>query len=417
MTTSTTDTDVRGWAAVTIDGTAVTINHLTLQDPAVAEAMACDLPPDEMMRHIISLGALAHRATDADVVAQEFRHQMDAAVSMTEQACHAFAATVAQESRRLFDGDAYTPSVTQQITATMEKSLVDLLGKDASAGPMAELRNSVDQMLASHQRQLRSALSLDSHDSPLAALQANMLTQLTNQNRALAQQVSELGQKVAVESAKADEREKGTQKGRDFEVDVQAQLLTIANSKGHIVESTGDAPGSDHNRKGDHVVTIDRGRSTETRIAVESKNRGMSATGILSELDAARRNRGASSSIAVFARREQSPMKTSVFLDSNGAIVALDGHNDEVLLKVAYEWAERISSGKGSPTDEVDLQATREALDQLETALNNTRSVNTALNGIEKNLNAGRQSFDQLRSSVAQAALRVRHALNLTVEA
>ena len=418
MTISSIDpTTKAGQTAVSINGNVVTIHRLTIQDPVVAEALNCDRPAVQMMLHLISLGALAHRATDADVVAAEFRHQMEAAVAVTEQACQSFASTIAAQSSRLFEGDEYSPSVTDQITQTMEKSLVALLGTDASAGPIADLRRAVDESLTTHQRQLRNALSLDSHDSPLAALQANMLNQVTLQNRALAQQVQQLSERIAVNSATASEREKGTQKGRDFEEVVQFDLLSIANAKGHIVEATGDESGSHHNKKGDHVITIDRGLSTEARIAVESKNRGMSAAGIFAELEAARLNRNAASSIAVFAKLEQSPMKTPVFLDGSGAIISLDGQNDAVLLKIAYEWAQRIASSSAKHADETDLQAARSSLDNLESAINNTRALNTAFNGIEKNLKAGRQSIDQTRAAVTLAAAGVREALGLAYEA
>ena len=404
-------------AVVRVSGKATTIEHLRIEDPIVAEALDCDRPPTQMMAHLISLGALAHRATDADVVAAEFRHQMDAAVAVTEHACQSFANTIAAQSSRLFEGDEYSPSVTDQITQTMERSLVALLGTDASAGPIADLRRAVDESLTSHQRQLRNALSLDSHDSPLAALQTNMLNQVTHQNRALAQQVQQLSERIAVNSATATEREKGTQKGRDFEEVVQFDLLAIANAKGHIVEATGDESGCQHNKKGDHVITIDRGLSTEARIVVESKNRGMSATGIFAELESARLNRNAASSIAIFARLDQSPMKTPVFLDGSGAIVSLDGQNDGVLLKIAYEWAQRIASSSTKHADETDLQAARSSLDNLESAINNTRALNTAFNGIEKNLKAGRQSIDQTRAAVTLAAAGVRDALGLSHEA
>ena len=143
----------------------------------------------------------------------------------------------------------------------------------------------------------------------------------------------------------------------------------------------------------------------------------MSATGIFAELESARLNRNAASSIAIFARLDQSPMKTPVFLDGSGAIVSLDGQNDGVLLKIAYEWAQRIASSSTKHADETDLQAARSSLDNLESAINNTRALNTAFNGIEKNLKAGRQSIDQTRAAVTLAAAGVRDALGLSHEA
>ena len=93
---------------VRVNGKATTIDHLQIEDPTVAEALNSDRPAVHMMIHLISLGALAHRATDADVVAAEFRHQMDAAVSVTEHACQKFANTIAAQSSRLFEGDEYS---------------------------------------------------------------------------------------------------------------------------------------------------------------------------------------------------------------------------------------------------------------------------------------------------------------------
>lgn len=185
--------------SVTIEGQKVTIGHLEIVDSIVVEALSGASSPSERVAHLISLGALAHRAADADVVAHEFRHQMDTAITATERACERFAETVAAQSSRLFDGDENTLSVTDQITQTMEGTLTELLGEDASVGPLAELRKQVDDALAGHQRHLRTTLSLDSTDSPLAALQANVLHQLGEQNRALVEQVQTLSERLAVD--------------------------------------------------------------------------------------------------------------------------------------------------------------------------------------------------------------------------
>ena len=165
---------------------------------------------------------------------------------------------------------------------------------------------------------------------------------------------------------------------------------------------------------GDHVITIDRGQSTESRIVVESRDRSLSTRAVYSELEAARQNRSAAASLAVFAKLEQSPMRSPIFLDAFGAIVALDGHNDQVLLRVAYEWSQKVATSKNNADSDLDLQAAKAAIDDLEIALNNTRSISAALNGIEKHLNNGRQNIDQMRTEVAAAANRTRQALGLT---
>ncbi len=146
---------------------------------------------------------------------------------------------------------------------------------------------------------------------------------------------------------------------------------------------------------------------------VESKDRRLSASAVTEELKQARRNRNATASIAVFAKLSQTPMKTRIFLDDFGAIIALDGANDDVLLRVAYEWAERIATRETSDAGDLDLHAAQAALDDLDQAINNMREVNKSLNGIEKNLETGRRAIGDMRRNVIAAAERARRALQL----
>lgn len=399
--------------AVVVHGQTTHINQLVINDEAVAEIVYTASSPEQTVIELITLGAVAHRAVGGDIVARDIQQQMDSAVEQTKTVCTQMAGAIKAESDRLFEGDGQTPSISDQLTSSMEKQLTDLLGSDASAGPIAELRSHVEKTMENHQNQLRKNLSLDSSDSPLSSLRDGLVRHIDSSHRAITQQLSEVTQKLAVEEAAAEEREKGTAKGFDFEEVVQAELETIANHKQHIVSETGNEMGALHRKTGDHVITIGYGTAVESRIVVESKNRSLTAKATYDELALARDNREAAASIAVFAKVEQSPMKAPFYLYESGAIIAFDGTNDELLLRVAYEWAERIATDSDNEQAEVDLVGAQTALAELDGALNNTTALTKSLNGIERNLEDSRKHVGLMRDSVAAAASKVRGALNL----
>ena len=79
----------------------------------------------------------------------------------------------------------------------------------------------------------------------------------------------------AARDARADEREKGTAKGLDFEDAVEARLDALLRGTGDLVEPTGTAVGNSvRSRKGDFLITLDPSwtRGVPLCVAVEAKS-------------------------------------------------------------------------------------------------------------------------------------------------
>ena len=108
----------------------------------------------------------------------------------------------------------------------------------------------------------------------------------------------------AASLARAAERSKSSAKGMDFEDLLEDMLADCAQGAGDTVERTGSVSGDViRSKKGDFLLTIDPQwcHGADLRVVIEAKNRRLSWPQIREELDSAKRNRGASVALAVFA--------------------------------------------------------------------------------------------------------------------
>jgi hypothetical protein len=156
------------------------------------------------------------------------------------------------------------------------------------------------------QRTITGEFSLDNDSSALSRLKREVLELIreqTDQNTRFQQDVRAA---LAALTARRAEAELSTQHGRDFEDAVWQFLWTESQKAGDLIERTGTTTGLiKYGKKGDAVIEL--GPETiaaGARIVVEAKaEAGYSLAKARDELDEARKNRGASVGLFVFARR------------------------------------------------------------------------------------------------------------------
>lgn len=311
-----------------------------------------------------------------------------------------------------------------QLETTFEEVFADGDGRLAQAlqtylgegGQLAELfdpnrRDSavsrIREILADHfdgeASTLHRLLDVTNAASPLSSLRDEMSGQFERLRRLIDDYRRELGEQAAAEvaavQARADEHEKGTQKGREFEQQVFEALNACAGVYGDVAEPTGDAAGSGTSKVGDVVVTVNPrdARGAEVRLVFEAKDKSVGLTPMLRELDAAKDNRAAVAAVAVYSRDEHMPTGSCPFREQGqGRYLALldKDADDQLFVQFAYRiarfWALAELTADGG---EVDVRGIRE---DLEAARHQLQNVSTA----KRKLTTLRRSVDEMAGSV-----------------
>ena len=345
---------------------------------------------DELLEHVVAAGVLALRtanvAVDADYVGREFERLLGA----VDQ-------TVSDHGDRL--DQLFDPERRDSVIAAIREVMADHVdGRDSK---------------------LAKLLDLTQEASPLRAL-AGGLDKIHAELQAYRR---DLEARDAADDARAEERELGTAKGRDFEDVVIDGLGAIAAVCGDAVEAVGDVAGCVGGSKhGDVVVTINPRdtRGLPVRIGVEAKDRTLNAKATREQLDATKANRDATATIAVFARGEQMPKGTFPFaeLGENRFVCVLDKDDpdDDLVLCVAYRVARHWALADAcADTTELDLRAVHDSLEHARSQLQSFTQLKRKLTSLEVGFTDGvsgiRDELDRARLSLTDALDRLDEAV------
>jgi hypothetical protein len=260
---------------------------------------------------------------------------------------------------------------------------------------------------------MRRLLDPDNQESPLSAWRREIVSTVERQGRTLETAIGDLREQLAIDNARHEERELGTQKGRDFEHTVVDHVTEIVRHHEDIVEHTGDQAGSVGSKVGDVVVTT----NGQQRYVLEVKDRPLSMKAALTELDQAMANRDAGAAVMVFARADQSPVKSPFQWFDSKAVVVLDKDDvDPHALRLACLWARWVVSRRESEAcDQLDSERVRTLIEGAHLALKSATTIKGSHTKARKAIDdAGRQlvelvgdlsSFlDELEGEVVGAA-------------
>jgi len=378
---------------------------------AYLEGSPLDLPT---LSAIITAGtrALARSDADATVLALKDTRELLAAerealrtelseaksVMMTEVAAHL--STVSSQAERL--------------TGTMNDEVARL-----TAGLPENTRTVVQTMLTQLLGQFGEAVvananaAFDPHTetSPFNRLVSTINASVAQHTRAVDTRIGDLETKLAVNDARAEERERSSRKGADFETLVEEVIGDYASGAGLHAVSTGLNNGLLRgNKKGDFVISEADGTPL---VVVEAKNnsRHNSVPSIHAYLDEAEPNRGVTTSVWVIKGRDQHkgglPL---VMLTPSRWIVALEDETPglvNAVLALAVATARRTRS---AGTTDADVPAARafvsealSAVDDIAEIDKSVESVLRATEGITKKTTALRSKLLKSLKSATDA--------------
>src|SRR5579863_1173189 len=396
---------------VRVEGDHIAVTGLLLYDAELAEYVGEHPEVDRpaVVERGLKVGLIALRnagvTLNVDFVAREFERLMHRTDESHDRAAVALD-TALRQAFSTKDG-------------ALPRTLEHFLGNDGT------LRRLVDELFDDERRdsaigRMRTLLAgyfdgdgavigrmLDPRraDSPLHGFRMEM--------RDLMKDVSDrLVRLEAARDARADEREKGTAKGLDFEDEVEARLDTLLRGTGDLVEPTGTAIGNSvRGRKGDFLITLDPSwtRGVPVRVAVEAKNGRVGLAKLVRDLDETRHNRDAIVAVAVY-RAGNAPSGCAPFtIHGEHVICEFDPDDaDDTAFTAAVRVARVLAlSGSRAQADVVDAVAVRRDLDAIRAQLNAIAGMKSKLTSISTATGDVRNALDALRQGVLDRVMSI----------
>ena len=391
-------------AYVDVDGDVIVIDHLRLEDRALATFVEGRAPadrPDLAERALrIGLHALQDAGTTLDVnfVRREFDALLERNASVNERA----AKELDQVLRLNFgDRDGRLPRTLEQFLGDrgqitrLVSELFDETKRDSAIGRLRTLLGTYFDGDASRLAQLLDPTRMG---APLYQFRTEM-------NAAFEKLNERLTAIEAASSARAAERAKSAAKGADFEDLLDEMLAEAVRGTGDTVDRTGVATGDViRSKKGDFLLTIDPQwcGGSELRVVIEAKNRGKSWRDMRDELTEAKRNRGAAVALAVFTP-EHAPAGVAPFDVRYGHVFAvIDPQAPDMATLTAAVRLARLHAlaSVATQSSQVDAARVAAALSGLRNELDAVRALKMSLTEIGKTANNVSLGLDRLRDQV-----------------
>ncbi|HEX8074411.1 MAG TPA: hypothetical protein VF545_05470 [Thermoleophilaceae bacterium] len=365
----------------------------------------------KVVEDAIEIGARVLDREQAGANADFVRSEFDRTARDVEEAFTERAKQVADELGRKVD-DVFGPD-SGHLTKALERHFSD----DSDAAVQNRVRDVVKELMASSRADLLKQFSGDDGHNPLADFKTHTVAAIRDASARQERELKAFAERMTAMQVEmqalrderekheqlAEERERGTAKGRTFEEAVYDALDTIAARQGDDCDAVGDLRGTT-GRTGDVVVAIDACRGPASgRIVFEAKTARLSRKKAFDELDDAMRQRDAEFGVLVVPFEDKLPAKTHMLREYNGdkLLVAYDAEADDRLaLEVAYSLARARVLMTRSEGDGLDTGALRDTVERALGVMEDVRRIKQQLTGAETGIGNARSILDAMAERV-----------------
>jgi hypothetical protein len=300
----------------------------------------------------------------------------------------------AKELERLFS-DGSTEAVQHRVKEVVSEALIRQLSADDPRNPFAAFQKTALTVLKQ---------SADQQDANLRAMQETIA--------GLREQLQAERDDKVKQLELAEERDRGTAKGRTFEEAVFDAVDGIAAGQGDTADAVGDVKEAT-GKVGDVVVAIDAAAGQPRgRIVFEAKNAKLSRPKALAELDEALAGRDAQFAVLVVPVEEKVPARMAPLREYNGdkLIVCFDpDEGSRLALEVAYSLARaRVLMARGDEAG-VDGALLRDAVERALTAMEDVRKIKLQLSGASTGIEKARDLLDEMAGRVRALLEEIDH--------
>jgi HAMP domain-containing protein len=290
-----------------------------------------------------------------------------------------------------------------------------------SDGSSEAVQHRVKELVGEANTRLREdlarQLSAEDPSNPLAAFQKAALAALNRSAeqqdanlRAMRDRIAELQQELQAQRSEkekqlelAEERDRGTAKGRDYEESVGEAIDAIAGVQGDDCDAVGDLKGTTR-KTGDIVVGIEGARGpVRGRIVFEAKNSKLPKPEAMRELDRGRAEREADYAVLVVPSEDKLPARTQALREYSGdkLLAVYDPDDGSALgLELAYRLARaRVLMARGGD-DAIDSAALADTVERALGAMEEVRSIKQKLTGARSSIDAADDLLEAMATTV-----------------
>ena len=250
---------------------------------------------------------------------------------------------------------------------------------DEENSALSRLVNNVDGA----QRKITQEFSLDNKQSALHKLKLELTTILAAHVESSAKFQEEVKVALGKLVTKRETELRGTQHGGTFQDAVFELIARESQRRGDVAEDTGDQIGLMKGRRvGDVVVELgEESAAAGAKIVFEAKeDRKYALPNAISELEVARKNRGAQVGVFVFSRRTAPAQLEPLARYGENIVVVWDAEDcaTDAYLKAGFEIARAICVREGRAAEqELDFTAIDKAILDIEKRAQNLASIGT----------------------------------------
>ena len=403
---------------VSVQGDRVKIDGLVVADETLVRLVSEAVDADEVTRDALEIGARVldreQTGANAEFVKTEFEKVAKAVEAEFGDRAKSAAEELGERLDQVFDPER----------GHLAKSLDELFSDGSSAAVQHRVKELVTEALQRSHADLRKQFaSTDEGVNPLADFKARTVDAIKEADerqhktqRALLAQMAELetqlqglrDEKQKLEEL-AEERERGTAKGRTYEEAVCDAIDRIAAVQGDLAEAVGDESGAG-GRKGDVLVGLDGcNGSPRGRIVIEAKDSQLSKPKFFEELDSARDQRDADFAILVVPSEEEVPAKLHSLREYQGdkMIAVFDPEAGSTIeLEFAYRVARARVTTLREGADEIDAAAVRATVARAATAMDDLRKIKSQLTAAQTGIGNAKDTLqtveDRVRAELSQ---------------
>ena len=377
---------------IEVNNNEVIINDLVIQNEELSQYVVSAENKEQALMEVISLGVQTLNTLKNSIekdytkkVFEEMSESMDKTLDTT-------LTSIQDEFNNYFDDEdgSFIKELndsSSELSKTLKEEFENFLDPDKTESAITKIKEVLTEAKEQSKLSFEEALNPSVESSKIYELKTQLVDSFNNKIDEISTQVSDLTTALGIEEKTAELKEKGTQKGLEFEEVVQTKLVELAPNDfvSRVSKEKGSVAKSD---KGDHVLTISQGNKNEVNIVFESKsgNDFDSTSKIKKYLDEAMKNRNSEVGVMVFdeiSRYKELSSNPFFIIDENKLAVYLDKDDsvDDTAFRVCYVYARQLAlklSKTNVTSNEVDLSMLQDELNNIFSEINNLRAIKMA---------------------------------------
>ena len=377
---------------IEVNNNEVIINDLVIQNEELSQYIVSAENKEQALMEVISLGVQTLNTLKNSIekdytkkVFEEMSESMDKTLDTT-------LTSIQDEFNNYFDDEdgSFIKELndsSSELSKTLKEEFENFLDPGKTESAITKIKEVLTEAKEQSKLSFEEALNPSVESSKIYELKTQLVDSFNNKIDEISTQVSDLTTALGIEEKTAELKEKGTQKGLEFEEVVQTKLVELAPNDfvSRVSKEKGSVAKSD---KGDHVLTISQGNKNEVNIVFESKsgNDFDSTSKIKKYLDEAMKNRNSEVGVMVFdeiSRYKELSSNPFFIIDENKLAVYLDKDDsvDDTAFRVCYVYARQLAlklSKTNMTSNEVDLSMLQDELNNIFSEINNLRAIKMA---------------------------------------